>query len=389
MTTGATDEGLRDFRGVYRAHYGFVWHALHRFGTARVALDDAVQDVFVVAYRRREDYRGPSPKLWLYGIARRVASNYRRAHRRKIQRDQLLPFALRRARDDAPHEAIESFERYLAGLRPPDRELFVLSELEGLSGPELAQITGRNVQTIYTRVRKLKDDLREHLGELERVRRARPRATAQSWALLLPALQRSSLLVGFAAPVLAIGGWTVGSVAITVLALVIATPMHADDVRAPTQNEPRAPSEPEPPAAVIPASVVAHPRVTTASSVDESPARARVRSHDLAIPQTPVDDLGAQTELLRRAHAELRSGDAPSALQITDEHARRFPDSVLADLRTAVRIEALCELGKTSQARGEATAFLRTHAGSPVAERIARACMSPSYEPGGPDTSGP
>src|SRR5687767_14923367 len=123
-STGATDDGLRDFRGVYLAHYGFVWHALHRFGTAPVALDDAVQDVFVVAYRRRADYRGPSPKLWLYGIARRVASNYRRAHRRRTQRDQALPLALRRPLHDGTHEAIETFERYLMGLRRADRELF-------------------------------------------------------------------------------------------------------------------------------------------------------------------------------------------------------------------------------------------------------------------------
>ena len=95
-----------------------------------------------------------------------------------------------------------------------------------------------------------------------------------------------------------------------------------------------------------------------------------------------------ETELLRRASTELGAGRADAALRITGEHGRRFPRSVLADLRTAVRIEALCGLGKAAQARGEAQVFLRERPESPVAERIERACRSPSYESTGLDNTG-
>ena len=62
------DDALRDFRAVYRAHYGLVWHALFRLGVPPDALEDAVQDVFVVAYRRRDDYAGTSTRRGCTGL---------------------------------------------------------------------------------------------------------------------------------------------------------------------------------------------------------------------------------------------------------------------------------------------------------------------------------
>jgi RNA polymerase sigma-70 factor (ECF subfamily) len=408
-STGAAEDGLRDFRAVYRMHYGFVWHALHRFGVAPPVVDDAAQDVFVVAYRRRATYRGPSPKPWLYGIARRVASNYRRSTRRRVQRDQALPKATRPPAHDGTREAIEGLERYLAGLRSEDRELFVLSELEGMTGPELATVTGRNVQTIYTRVRKLKVELGEHVGGLERVRRERPQATARSWALLLPALQVSPAgsVAAAASGWGAWWGWAVGAAGAASLALVVVTTPAADRPRLATEPA-RAEVPPvtrpsvaasaadvgEASRAPVPSPIPADdhgaswvPSPSTAASATASAARSDAtpvaatspRSHRVAAPDAPTSDgLGIETELLRRASTELAAGNANAALRTTIEHGRRFPDSTLADLRTAVRIEALCELGKAAQARGEAELFLREHPGSPVAERIERACTSAS-----------
>jgi RNA polymerase sigma factor (sigma-70 family) len=411
-STAAAEEGLRDFRAVYRAHYGFVWHALHRFGVAPPVVDDAVQDVFVVAYRRRASYRGPSPRPWLYGIARRIASNYRRSTRRRIQRDQALPRSTRPPVDDGTRETLEGLERYLAGLRSEDRELFVLSELEGMTGPELAAVTGRNVQTLYTRVRKLKLELGEHVGGLERVRSERPQATARSWALLLPVLRSSSPASGLATAASGWGawwGWVVGAAGAASLALVVTTMRAADrpertaesadavaarasaGARTPASAEAEIPPARSPSATVPmsnPAAVIDQATPGTATPLDASedrkdaepvPSTAPRSRNDATTTDAPeADGLGVETELLRRASAELTAGNADAALRTTGEHARRFPESALADLRTAVRIEALCELGKAVQARGEAAAFLREHPGSPVAERIERACRSAS-----------
>ena len=64
---------------VYRAHVGFVWRVLRRLGVEDAALEDVVHDVFLVVHRRLADFEGRSAvTTWLYGIARRVAADYRR-----------------------------------------------------------------------------------------------------------------------------------------------------------------------------------------------------------------------------------------------------------------------------------------------------------------------
>ena len=159
------DDALRDFRSVYRAHHGLVWHALFRFGVTPNAIEDAVQDVFVVAYRRRLDYAGPSTKAWLYGIARRVASNYRRSNRRRVQRHRAIAATGRRSSSAGTHEAIHSLDRYLASLRADDRELFILSELEGMTAPEIADTLGCSIGTVASRLHRGLRALAEDLAE--------------------------------------------------------------------------------------------------------------------------------------------------------------------------------------------------------------------------------
>ena len=91
----------REFRAFYRDHYGFVWAAVRRFGVPPAWVDDATQDAFVVAYRRHAELRG-SPRPWLYGIAFRVVSDYRRRVERygalSLDPDRYPLFAVRSAR---------------------------------------------------------------------------------------------------------------------------------------------------------------------------------------------------------------------------------------------------------------------------------------------------
>ena len=68
-----------DFRKIYDEHVAFVWRSLRRLGVAESSLKDAVQDVFVVVHRRLGEWQGRAAvTTWLFAIARRVASGYRR-----------------------------------------------------------------------------------------------------------------------------------------------------------------------------------------------------------------------------------------------------------------------------------------------------------------------
>src|SRR5215207_4645128 len=65
---------LAAFESVYRRELPFVWAAARRLGVQPEVIDDAVQDVFLTAYRRWGDlHHDVSPRAWLYGVTRRVA----------------------------------------------------------------------------------------------------------------------------------------------------------------------------------------------------------------------------------------------------------------------------------------------------------------------------
>ena len=147
------------FHGLYRDHFDFVFRNLRRLGVAPAAIDDALQDVFLVALRRISDYqKGTYEKAWLFAIAMRVAGNHRRSQRRQGEPVKLVeerleaavpgPFDLA-AREEARrllHEFLESLEEHR-------RAVFVLAELEQLSAPEIAAALPANLNTVYSWLR--------------------------------------------------------------------------------------------------------------------------------------------------------------------------------------------------------------------------------------------
>jgi len=393
------------FQALYRRHYGFVWHAVRRFGVVPALTDDAVQDTFITAYRRFDELALPSAKAWLYGIARRVASNYRRADHRSARKRSALALATASTPPTAPPpELVIVLERFLDGLAPVDRELFVLSEIEGMSGPEAASALALNVSTTYSRVQSLRRRFRESLAEsdpravVRAARDDRPRATAQGWALLLPELSGPAGLglatVTKAAPLVAWG--TIAKVAALALPVAVAIGLGVTRAEsAPPAKGASAATEPraDPPAelaardaaasspAIAAAPVAASPAPVAASPAIVAPPPAHApapapmaKPRAQGVARTEPPSLARDNQLIVDARDRLHDGDAAGALATTDAHAREFPTSPLADARTALRIEALCALGKAAQARGEAQVFARAHPSSLVLARIERSC---------------
>jgi RNA polymerase sigma-70 factor (ECF subfamily) len=144
------------FEAIYGQHFRGVWRTLRRLGVADAQLDDAAQDVFVVVHRRLGDFDGRSLRGWLYAIAVRVASDYRR----EAERRQLVPLGEAIA-DAGPgpgrfselNDEVRLLHTLLAQLDVDKRTVFVLAELEQLSVPEIAEALGVNLNTIYSRQR--------------------------------------------------------------------------------------------------------------------------------------------------------------------------------------------------------------------------------------------
>jgi RNA polymerase sigma-70 factor, ECF subfamily len=147
------------FAEVYEEHFDFVWRSARRLGVSALHVDDVVQEVFLVVHRRLHEFEARSSlKTWLFAITRRVVGDYRRSARRKPSEPigNFEPEAHANSAADAQLERNEDTRllySLLDELEPEKREVFVLAELEQISGPEIAAALGENLNTVYARLR--------------------------------------------------------------------------------------------------------------------------------------------------------------------------------------------------------------------------------------------
>jgi RNA polymerase sigma-70 factor (ECF subfamily) len=159
--TTAPDERAR-LSAIYREHFEFVWRSLRRLGAPEHALEDATQDVFLVAARRLDEFEGRSSiRTWLFGIAMRVVRTQRRTAWRHQRKVDALAVAAPPAPDPiAQRDAQRLLLALLESLDDDKRAVYVLAELEGMTVVEIAEGLGTNVNTIYTRLRTARQQLR-------------------------------------------------------------------------------------------------------------------------------------------------------------------------------------------------------------------------------------
>jgi RNA polymerase sigma factor (sigma-70 family) len=163
----------------FRDYFDFLWRLVARLGVPSHSVDDVVQETFITASRRRADIVDGCERRFLIGTAVRLCSNYRqRAHvRREVSHGELSEYS--RALD---HDASltpdaeqlleekrlrEMLESVLAGLSDAHRDVFVLYELEGLSVPEIAELTGIPTGTIASRLARARAKFSEAVLRLQ------------------------------------------------------------------------------------------------------------------------------------------------------------------------------------------------------------------------------
>jgi RNA polymerase sigma-70 factor (ECF subfamily) len=170
----APAERARAFRALYDAHASFVWRNLRRLGVSERDVEDKVQEVFVVAHRRWEDFadRGHGPRAWLYQIVLRVASDARR-HRRRHPVEPDGGAAQERESIEPPQQAqvarrqaVDLLDRALGAIEMGRRAVLVLHEIEQMTAPEIARTLDVPVNTVYSRLRIARLELEQELGRI-------------------------------------------------------------------------------------------------------------------------------------------------------------------------------------------------------------------------------
>jgi RNA polymerase sigma-70 factor, ECF subfamily len=155
-------------------HFRMVWRALRRLGVPVHAVDDAAQEVFLIASRKLDAIEAGQERRFLYGVALRVAANARRA--RAARPETPLGELVEETACSTPSpEVLLDRKRARALLdealeRLPDdlRTAFVLFELEGCSGPEVAELCDVPLGTAASRLRRAREAFRSAVAELGR-----------------------------------------------------------------------------------------------------------------------------------------------------------------------------------------------------------------------------
>ena len=160
------------FDDVYETYFGFVWRNVLNRGIPAAAVDDVVQEVFMVVHRKLAGFEGRSSlRTWLAGVVRRVVIDHVRKRGNAPAGDEpLAADSVSLAR--GPSEELDAkaaarvLDELLARMPEAQREVFILHEIEEMTGREIADAVGANENTVHTRLRAARRIFEEGIARL-------------------------------------------------------------------------------------------------------------------------------------------------------------------------------------------------------------------------------
>ncbi len=177
LISRSKDGDVDAFNSLVEQYQRLVYNlALRMLGNAEAA-EDASQDAFLSAYRAIDKFRGGSFKSWVL----RIAANSCHDKQRVIRRYRIVSLDTLLETDDLPQSNnTESPEDYalrrelgrflndgLAHLPEDQRLAVILSDVEGLSYEEVAQVAGCSLGTVKSRLNRGRTRLRDFLLQHE------------------------------------------------------------------------------------------------------------------------------------------------------------------------------------------------------------------------------
>jgi RNA polymerase sigma-70 factor (ECF subfamily) len=149
-----------EFHTIYRKHYADVVRWVRTLGGPDMDAEDLAQDVFVVVHKKLRDYEEQNLRGWLYTITANLVSDRRRGawFRRIFMRPRDVLLDEMRCDVDDPLALLEKkdmqrvFYNLTDEVHASRREAFLLFEVGGMTGPEIAAVQNIPVATVWTRL---------------------------------------------------------------------------------------------------------------------------------------------------------------------------------------------------------------------------------------------
>ena len=163
LTVGRVEE----FRRIILPHLDGAYNLARYLTRDPVLSDDVVQEAFVRALRGFGQFRGGSPRAWLFAIVRNCCRTAQSGaggalslvvHESSLSEDEALRLERQSDSGPSPEDEVirkteaERLRRAIEQMPEPFREAIVLRELEDLSYAEIAQVTGVPVGTVMSRL---------------------------------------------------------------------------------------------------------------------------------------------------------------------------------------------------------------------------------------------
>jgi RNA polymerase sigma-70 factor (ECF subfamily) len=150
------------WRELHRHHHAAVYGFLRRMGVRPPDTEDATQEVFVQVFRYLATFEHRADlRTWLYKLCLSQAARVRR----RAALGWALRWLWRQTADDAApsqgwseSETQRRMQSALDRMKAIHRSVFVLFELEGLSGEEVAVATGLRHATVRRRLHNARQE---------------------------------------------------------------------------------------------------------------------------------------------------------------------------------------------------------------------------------------
>jgi len=172
----------RALEAIFTLYSAKLYNVAQRILGESADAEEVIQDVFWLAFRKAHSFQGNSQfSTWLYRLTVNAAlGKLRRSKKAKqVEYEEYLP----KFQDDGHHRARPVVDwsgtledkyaeqetqvllaRALDQLKPTDKSVIVLSDLEGLSDKEIASMVGLTVSAVKTRLHRARLFLRGRLA---------------------------------------------------------------------------------------------------------------------------------------------------------------------------------------------------------------------------------
>jgi len=178
LIDAARQGDVSSFNRLVLSYQSMVYNLAYRILGDRHAAADATQDAFISAFRSIGKFRGGSFKAWLLRIVTNACYDQLRRKQRRptASLDALLvvePVPIRSLTDpgESPEEHAlrqelsRAIQVGIGTLPPEQRVTLVLSDVQGLSYQEIAEVTGASLGTVKSRLSRARGKMRDFLLE--------------------------------------------------------------------------------------------------------------------------------------------------------------------------------------------------------------------------------